>query len=354
LDAVHAIKDLSPVHILKEIKLRVDELMHNTGRRHYLIVELDLNDTKFIAPIEKGGFGMDAQWIDEFHHALRVASGQEKSGYYSDFTGLAHLAKSYQDAYVYDGQYSHHRNKFFGVKADEAEGKQFIVFSQNHDQVGNRMLGERTSELVSFEMQKLLAGAVIVSPFLPMLFMGEEWSETNRFQYFVSHTGAELAEAVRKGRKEEFKAFHLEGEAPDPLPEETFKASKLQWQLLEEDRNKTMLQFYKTLIQLRKDHAALRNLDRKAVTVDFSEEDQTLFLHRKHDASEALCLMNFSKEPKTINRVKADEWTIILDSADVKWGGNGAANIEENIVRLRGESIVILTNGKSTDFIVTI
>ncbi|HUC82407.1 MAG TPA: malto-oligosyltrehalose trehalohydrolase, partial [Flavisolibacter sp.] len=160
LDAVHAIKDFSPVHILKEIKLRVDELVQVTGRQHYLIVELDLNDTRFIDPVEKGGYGMDAQWVDEFHHALRVASGQEKSGYYSDFTGLAHLAKSYQDAYVYDGQYSPHRNKFFGIKADAAEGKQFIVFSQNHDQVGNRMLGERTSELVSFDMQKLLAGAV--------------------------------------------------------------------------------------------------------------------------------------------------------------------------------------------------
>ena len=354
LDAVHAIKDFSPVHILKEIKLQVDELMRLTGRQHYLIVELDLNDTKFIDPVERGGFGMNAQWIDEFHHALRVTSGQEKSGYYSDFSGIEHLAKSYKDAYVYDGQYSPHRNKFFGIKADEAEGKQFIVFSQNHDQVGNRMLGERTSELVSFEMQKLMAGAVLVAPYLPMLFMGEEWSEPNRFQYFVSHTDAELAEAVQKGRKEEFKAFHIEGEAPDPVSEETFNNSKLQWKLTEEGKHKTMLEFYKTLIQLRKDHAALRNLDRKAITVDFSEEDQTLFLHRRYQDSEALCLMNFSKEPKSINRVKADEWTIVLDSADEKWGGNDAAAIENNTVRLQGESIVILTNGKSTDFIVTI
>jgi maltooligosyltrehalose trehalohydrolase len=297
---------------------------------------------------------MDAQWIDEFHHALRVTSGQEKSGYYSDFTGIEHLAKSYKDAYVYDGQYSPHRNKFFGVKAKEAEGKQFIVFSQNHDQVGNRMLGERTSELVSFDMQKLMAGAVLVSPFLPMLFMGEEWSEPARFQYFVSHTDPDLAEAVRKGRKEEFKAFHIEGEAPDPVSEETFNNSKLQWRLIDEGRHKTMLEYYKALIQLRKDHAALRNLDRKTITADFSEEDQTLFVHRRHQASEVLCLMNFSKTPRSINRVKADEWTIVLDSADEKWGGKGTAAIENNTVRIQAESIVILTNGKSTDFIVTI
>ena len=354
LDAVHAIKDFSPVHILKEIKLRVDELMEATGGRHYLIVELDLNDTKFIDPIERGGFGMDAQWIDEFHHALRVTAGQEGSGYYSDFSGLAHLAKAYQDAYVYDGQYSPHRNKFFGVKADRAGGNQFIVFSQNHDQVGNRMLGERTSELVSFEMQKLMAGAVLVSPFLPMLFMGEEWSEPNPFQYFVSHTDPDLAEAVRKGRKAEFAAFHAQGEAPDPMAEETFNRSKLQWHLLEEGRHKTALSFYKTLIALRKQVPALKNLHRKGITVDFSEEDQTLFLHRRHEQDEVLCLMNFSKERRQIKRIKADEWAIILDSAGEQWGGSGAAIIEANTVTIQGESIVILSNQTNQEFIVTI
>jgi len=347
LDAVHAIKDFSPVHILKEIKLRVDELKRITGREHYLIVELDLNDTRFIDPIEKGGYGMDAQWVDEFHHAARVTAGQEGWGYYSDFTGIEHLAKSYKDAYVYDGQYSPHRKKLFGVKANEAKGKQFIVFSQNHDQVGNRMLGERTSELVSFEMQKLLAGAVLVSPYLPMLFMGEEWSEPAPFLYFVSHTDPALAEAVRKGRKEEFKAFHAQGEAPDPVAEETFNRSKLQWQLLETGKHKTMLAFYKKLIALRKEYAALRHLNRKAITVDFSEEDKTLFLHRRFGEEEVLCLMNFSKEQKAIKKVSADEWQFVLDSGDERWGGNGKAKIENNAVFLQPESILILSNGNN-------
>src|SRR5919107_136884 len=162
---------------------------------------------------------MDAQWIDEFHHALRVTAREARTGYYSDFNGLNHLAKAYKDAYVFDGQFSPHRKKFFGIKAEENPGKQFVVFSQNHDQVGNRMLGERTSTLLSFEKQKLLAASVILSPYLPMLFMGEEWSEPNPFLYFVSHTDPELAEAVRKGRREEFKAFHEdsdENEVPDP------------------------------------------------------------------------------------------------------------------------------------------
>ncbi|MDQ6610037.1 MAG: malto-oligosyltrehalose trehalohydrolase, partial [Bacteroidota bacterium] len=145
LDAVHAIKDFSAVHILQEIKMYVNKLMQETGRTHYLIAELDLNDNRFITPINKGGYGMDAQWIDEFHHALRVTATGEQGGYYSDFKGIEHLAKAYKDGYVYDGQYSQYRKKKFGVKAGDAEGKQFIVFSQNHDQVGNRMLGERLS-----------------------------------------------------------------------------------------------------------------------------------------------------------------------------------------------------------------
>ena len=344
MDAVHAIKEFSPVHILKEIRLRADELMHITGRKHYLMVESDLNDTRFIDPVEKGGYGMDAQWIDEFHHALRVTSGQEGTGYYSDFTGIAHLAKSYKDAYVYDGQYSSHRNKFFGVKAENATGKQFVVFSQNHDHVGNRMHGERTSKLVSFEMRKLMAGAVLVSPYLPMLFMGEEWSEPNPFLYFVNHSDPALAEAVRKGRKEEFKAFHANGEAPDPVEEETFQRSKLQWHLVNSGEHKTMLAFYKRLIALRKENEPLKHLNRKAVNVNYSEQDNTLFLHRTHGQDEVLCLMNFSKERKLIKKVKADEWQIIIDSAEEQWGGRGAASIENNAVFMQPESIVILSN----------
>ncbi|MGN6637275.1 MAG: malto-oligosyltrehalose trehalohydrolase, partial [Mucilaginibacter sp.] len=232
LDAVHAIKDFSPKHILKEIKENVNALIAETGKQYHLIVECDLNDPRYIDPLEKDGYGMDAQWIDEFHHALRVTAGQQRNGYYSDFTGIADLAKAYHDAYVYTGQFSEQRHKSFGIKPNNP-GEQFVAFSQNHDQVGNRMLGERTSTLVSFEMQKLMAGAVMVSPFLPLLFMGEEWSAQSPFQYFVSHSDKELIKAVQKGRREEFKEFHAEGETPDPQSEDTFNRSKLNWSELE-------------------------------------------------------------------------------------------------------------------------
>lgn len=318
LDAAHAIKDFSPTHILKEIRQHVDALMEQTGRTHYLIVELDLNDNRFINPIDKCGYGMDAQWIDEFHHALRVTAMGERTGYYSDFRGIDDLAKAYRDAYVYDGQYSEHRKRAFGVPTDNP-GQQFIVFSQNHDQVGNRMLGERTSSLVSFEMQKLLAGAVLVSPFLPMLFMGEEWGETHPFLYFVSHTDGALAEAVRKGRKAEFAAFHAAGEAPDPMAEETFTNSKLQWPLLQDEKHQVLFRYYKCLIGLRKQHPALQQLNRK--NVDVRTEEQILLLRRWHNEQPVLCLLNFFKTPYTITLPAENEWTCLLNSAAPEWHG---------------------------------
>jgi maltooligosyltrehalose trehalohydrolase len=286
---------------------------------------LDLNDNRFINPIQEQGFGMDAQWIDEFHHALRITAGGERTGYYSDFNGLSDLAKAYKDAYVFDGQFSPHRKKFFGVKAENNPGKQFIVFSQNHDQVGNRMLGERTSRLVSFEMQKLLAGAVLVSPYLPMLFMGEEYSEANPFLYFVSHTDPDLAEAVRKGRKAEFAAFHAQGEAPDPVSEKTFEESKLQWSLLGQERHAVMLRFYKSLIALRKQEPALRHLDRNQLNVQAFEGRQVLLLNRWHEGESIYCLMNFSKQQQELSLPDHGKLQKIFDAADTVWNGPGAA-----------------------------
>ncbi|GAA4411292.1 malto-oligosyltrehalose trehalohydrolase [Nibrella viscosa] len=322
MDAVHAIKDFSPTHILREIKQHVDQLMIETSRPHYLIVELDLNDTRFINPLDQQGYGMDAQWIDEFHHALRVTATGEQSGYYSDFTGIAHLAKTYRDAYVYDGQYSPHRNKRFGIKAEANPGKQFVVFTQNHDQVGNRMMGDRLGQLVSFEMQKLVAGAMLVSPYLPMLFMGEEYNEPNPFQYFVSHTDPELAEAVRKGRKKEFAHFHLEGEAPDPTAEETFQQSKLQWERVNQEPHATLFRYYQTLISLRKQHPALRHLNRQHLKVNVDEANKTLVLHRWHEDQHMLALMNFSTEPQHVPFDGfSGQWQKLLNSADTQWGG---------------------------------
>ncbi|MEJ6981830.1 malto-oligosyltrehalose trehalohydrolase [Pedobacter sp. P351] len=326
LDAVHAIKDFSPVHILREIKLRVNELNQETGRRHYLIIENDLNDNRFINPLEEQGYGMDAQWIDEFHHALRIVAGGAPTGYFADFNGIDHLAKAYRDAYVYDGQYSPQRCKTFGIKAENNPGHQFIVFSQNHDQVGNRMLGERTSSLMSFEMQKLLAGAVIFSPFIPLLFMAEEWSEPHPFQYFVSHTDLKLAEAVRKGRTEEFAAFHNKGQAPDPMAEETFDNSKLQWDLLGKEPHRTMFNYYRQLIALRKQQPALKHLNRNQLSVKHDEKNKTLILYRWFDSQKIMCLLNFSATEQPVEiQAQFSSWFKLIDSASPEWKGPKAS-----------------------------
>lgn len=345
LDAVHAIKDFSPTHILKEIKLEVNKLMAATGRTHHLIVELDLNDNKFINPLEQHGYGMDAQWLDEFHHALRVTTGQERSGYYADFNGLKHLAKAYKDAYVFDGIYSPHRKRTFGAKAENNDGKQFIVFSQNHDQIGNRMLGERIGTLLSFELQKLVAACVLVSPYLPMLFMGEEYGETNPFLYFVSHTDEALAEAVRKGRKEEFAAFHAQGEAPDPMDVKTFEQSKLQWQLPDEGQHAAMLRFYKDLISLRKQEAALRVLNRNHVIVEENEQEQTLLLHRWHEDEHIVSLMNFSKEQREMKLPVNMQWRLLLDSSVFTPNPSSKQRrIENGSVHVQPESVALFKN----------
>ena len=328
LDAVHAIKDFSAVHILQEIRQKADLLMQQTGRVHYLIAESDLNDPKYISPVENNGLGMDAQWVDEFHHALRVASGQPKTGYYSDFNGIEHLAKSYKDAYVYTGMYSEERMKVFGRSADGHAGEQFIVFSQNHDQVGNRMLGERTGTLVSFEMQKLLAAAVVFAPYIPMLFMGEEWGERNPFLYFIDHTDPDLVELVHKGRKEEFAAMHADGEAPDPKREETFLRSKLNWSLLSEGTHQALLDFYKSIIALRKRNVVLSACDRSAVRVRVLADKNALIMERGLTGSNevVVCLMNFSDKVQELSMPDHVVTCIkVADSADKQWLGPASA-----------------------------
>ncbi|WP_432709560.1 malto-oligosyltrehalose trehalohydrolase [Pedobacter sp.] len=330
LDAVHAIKDYSAVHVLQEIRQQIDLLMEQTGRRYYLIAESDLNDPRYITPLDQQGLGMDAQWVDEFHHALRVSAGEPKKGYYLDFNGLADLTKSYRDAYVYTGAYSAERRRKFGKDASQHPGKQFVVFSQNHDQVGNRLLGERSGTLYGFEMQKLMAAAVLFSPYIPMLFMGEEWGESNPFYYFVSHTDEELVEMVRQGRKKEFAAMNAGGEAIDPQSENTFNASRLNWSLLEIPPHQALFQFYKKLITLRKTNAVLAANDRLAVNVQLFASKQVLLLDRgmQNHNDHVFCLMNFSKQPQEIlypSDIIMTDLQLIIDSASQKWYGTTEA-----------------------------
>ncbi|GAA4469633.1 malto-oligosyltrehalose trehalohydrolase [Nemorincola caseinilytica] len=341
-DAVHAIKDLSAKHILREIREYTDELMKYTGRTHYLIVECVLNDTRFVEDTRRGGYGMDAQWNDEFHHALRVCAGNERNGYYSDISGIRDLAKAYTNAYVYDGIFSRYRRKTFGSDASGVPGNRFIVFSQNHDQVGNRMLGERTGMLVPFEMQKLLAGAVMVAPYLPLLFMGEEWGCTTPFQYFIHHGDKELINAVREGRRKEFEHFFSEENCPDPQAEETFMACKVPWEELQQPQHALLMRYYRMLLSVRMNTPALYVLNRDNVNVVVDERTQTLMLHRWHDMQHVICVMNFSDMPQLIQVPwQLPALSSMFDSASIEWGGPGESDLDGGSIVIRPHSIGI-------------
>lgn len=347
LDAVHAIRDFSAVHFLSALRQYTDKLSARIGKGFYLIAEVDLNDNRYINSLKSDGYGMHAQWIDEFHHALRVAAGEGKVGYYSDFNGVEHLAKSYRDAYVYDGQYSPHREKSFGRPALNNPGNQFVVFSQNHDQVGNRMLGERSSSLYSFEMLKVMAGAVFCSPYIPLIFMGEEWAETRRFQFFTSHSGPELIEAVRKGRKAEFAAFQGQAEPPDPQAASTFELSRLDWNKVEGGEHQQIFKYYQELIRLRKTRPILSELDRSSLQATALANQNCLIVQRGKGAGQVLCLMNFSKQRQllTLPAGVADS-VLLLDSSQVIWGGieEGTKRISAaNQVTIFPESILIFS-----------
>lgn len=222
LDAIHAITDKGALPFLEELAAAVHRRAERLGRRVYVIGESDLNDPRVIQPRVVGGYGLDGQWSDDFHHALHSLLTGERSGYYQDFGKLVHLARAFREGYVYTGQYSAYRRRQHGDWPRLCDACQFVVFAQNHDQVGNRARGERLSTLVSFDGLKLAAGMVLLSPFVPLLFMGEEYGETAPFLYFTSHSDPTLVEAVRKGRLEEFAAFGCEDEVPDPQDEATF------------------------------------------------------------------------------------------------------------------------------------
>jgi maltooligosyltrehalose trehalohydrolase len=308
LDAVHGIFDQSAYPILEEIT--------DAARPAYVIAESSLNDPRLCYP-KPGGLGLDAQWNDDYHHALRTLLTGDRSGYYADFGSLEHLATALRDGFVYQGQYSHFRKRRHGRCSRALAPHQFVVFGQNHDQVGNRLLGERPSASLSLEEQKLAAAAVLLSPFLPLLFMGEEYGETAPFLYFIEHSDADLIEAVRKGRADEFASFAWRGVPPDPQSEETFQRSKLGWTLLEGEPHATLHRFYKELIRLRKSVSAMDGMVREVVpfeSIEVLEEDR--FPLR--------LLMNFNCEAVAAPPHRhGGHWQLLLDSADAKWSGPG-------------------------------
>jgi maltooligosyltrehalose trehalohydrolase len=297
LDAVHAIYDFSAEHFLELLKLEVQQLSFHLGRPLFLIPESDLNDPRLLWPRERGGFALDAQWSDDFHHALHTVLTGENKGYYSDFGKLEDLAKALQHAFVYDGKISVHRRRRHGRPASGLGGNHFLAYLQNHDQIGNRAHGERSSHLMDIGKLKIGAALVLTSPFVPMLFQGEEWGATTPFLYFTDYQEPELANSVHAGRCREFAAFGWNpATVPNPQLPATFERSKLNWAELPDAPHYQLLDWHQRLIRLRQSEPALKDGKLEGVKTHFDEPARWLVLER----GDLTVAVNLANQPQSI------------------------------------------------------
>jgi maltooligosyltrehalose trehalohydrolase len=331
IDAVHAIVDTSATHLLEELAVEVEVLAAELGRPLWLIPESDLNDPRLLWSRERGGYGLHAQWSDDFHHAIHAVLTGERDGYYEDFGPLDRIVTALREAYVYGGRYSPHRRRRHGRPARGLPGHRFLSYIQNHDQVGNRARGERIGELVGAELQKVAAALVVTAPFVPMVFQGEEWAASTPFQYFTDHEDPVLGAAVREGRRGEFAAFGWDPETiPDPQDPATFQRSKLRWAEREEPPHAAVLAWYRELIAFRRSRPELLDGRLEAVEAEADEEGRTVRVRR---GGVVVCC-NLASAPRTV-RLPAGEFGLRLASRDRVQVGDG-------VVRLPGPAAAIL------------
>ncbi len=324
VDAVHAITDVGAKPFLAGLCTAVGSLSKKTGRRRLMIAESDLNDTKTVRSIRAGGHGFDAQWLDDFHHCVHTLLTGEKDGYYADYGGIDHLAKCLREGFVYSGQYSPARKRSHGNPSSRIARDKFVVFTNNHDQIGNRMRGERMIALVPYEGVKLHLAVTLLSPFIPMIFMGEEYGETRPFRYFVSHSDEALIAFVRNGRREEFSRFDWEGEPPDPQDPAEFAASKLRWEDRGKGRHPVTSKYFKALTSLRGEFGAPGSAPRKRFAVTVDAATRVLAMRRPAGRGSALLLFNFNDAPSVAHTgIASGRWRKVLDSADPRWDGPG-------------------------------
>lgn len=325
LDAVHALFDFSAYPFLEQL---ADDLHHwadQRSRRIHLIAESDHSDRRLTLPRAANGLGLDAQWLDDLHHALHTALTGEADGYYADYADFALLPQVLRAGFAYSGQFSPARRRRHGTPAGDIPADRFVVCVQNHDQVGNRMLGERLSQLTTFDGLKLAAGLLLCSPYVPLLFMGEEYGETAPFLYFVSHGDPDLVAGVRAGRAEEFAAFHWKGVPPDPQAEATFQRSKLDLSLRTAGAHALLFRLYRHLLALRRANPALTN-PRRADTAVYAEAGARIVGLERRDGPCALrIVLNFhTSRPQTIALPAAScGWSCLCDSSAAEWSPDG-------------------------------
>jgi maltooligosyltrehalose trehalohydrolase len=332
LDAVHAIYDRSAIHFLEQLAGEVHDLESRIGRHLFLIAESDLNDPRVVQRQEVGGYGIHAQWSDDFRHSLHAVLTGERGGYHADFGALADLAKALKKAFVYDGRMSRYRNRCHGRPVRMLSGHSFLGYLQNHDQIGNRAKGERSSHLMGAGRLKIAAALVLTSPFIPMLFQGEEWGASTPFQYFTDHQDRELGRAISQGRQKEFSAFGWNPEEiPDPQAVETFERSRLRWEERDEEPHRSILEWHRELIRLRRRIPALADGCLEKVEILFDEKERWLLLMRGPVA--VAC--NLSSSPRQIQLPACSSPAVLLAS-------DPGVGVEETRVRLAPDSVAVV------------
>ncbi len=331
LDAVHAYTDRSAINFMEQLATEVHALQAHTGRSYVVIAESDLNDPRLITALEAGGYGMDAQWSDDFHHALFAVLTGDRGGYYSDFGSLADLAKSLREVFVYDGRYSPYRDRIHGRPVRNLPASRFLGYSQNHDQVGNRAKGDRLSSIVTIGRAQIAAALVLTAPFVPMLFQGEEWAASSPFQFFTNHN-PELGKLVSAGRRKEFAAFGWNpADIPDPQSPATFQRSKLNWDERTQPPHAAMLDWYRGLIALRRSTPGLTDPDLAHTHVRYSDSEQWLLMER------GAVTVAFSLAPQPIQLEVQPGSTIALASSP-------EIQLNANALTLPPDTVAVLTS----------
>ena len=315
LDAIHAILDNGAVHVLQYMNEKIDRYIQHTGKTVYMIAESDLNAPRVIQNFKTGGYGFDAQWLDDFHHALFVLLYPEGKERYEDFGTMEQLAKAYTEGFVHSGEYVNARRRKYGASSAGVLGSKFVVFVQNHDQVGNYKNGDRLTHLVSDVRLRIAAAALLLSPYIPMLFMGEEYGEERPFLYFTSHDDPELAAQVRAGRQQEFEHFLGSDPPPDPQAESTFQSCILDWSIRTHGKHGRLLEWYKNLIALRRKHPALQNFNKADTQIRIIGSGAWALIRQDESKqSQLLALFNLSDRPVPFAFPPNSTWTHLLDS----------------------------------------
>jgi maltooligosyltrehalose trehalohydrolase len=339
LDAIHGIVDPTAVPFLLELSRAVHALGDERGRTLHLIAESALHDVRVVRPEPLGGLGIDAQWDDDFHHALRTVVTGEREGYYADYGTIDDLATVYERAFVLVERPSTARGRRHGNDPVGEPGWRFVVSVQNHDQVGNRKDGDRPSATLDATTLVTMAAAMCLSPFLPLLFMGEEHGETAPFQYFVDHSDPDLLRAVREGRAAEFADFAWEGDVPDPADEETFRRSTIRHELVERSPHREIRAAYAELLRLRRTVPALASSSLRSIRTEVDRAATSLTILRLHDEDPALAgvlgrddtrdamiVLALGEAPAHTDRLIPGRWQLAFDAADTRWGGSGSGS----------------------------